>query len=86
MAMIEPDEITAPAHWAAALINDDWSGMEKADAERCNAFVSLLESRHMYVVSIIDDSERFTWRYALYDPASGRQGGTVADYVVHVRR
>lgn len=35
------------------------------------------------IVSAVDDSERFTNAYNIYDPESGVHGGDVMDYVVH---
>lgn len=87
MAKIIVSEVTAPAYWASALVNNDCSGLEDqnpAEAARCRAFVSTLAKDKTSIVSCADES-RFTWSYQLYDPGADCQGGDVLDYVTHKR-
>jgi hypothetical protein len=81
---IQADIVTLPAHWAIALVNNDFSGLGRVDerAVRCT-IAELHQGGGWYVAGVRDDSERFTWRYEFYDKFSGAQGGMVCDYVVH---
>jgi len=76
---IETDTITLPAHWACALINGDDEGLCPGEIERIDALLT----DGWYVASDVEDSERFTWSYRLYDPGAPCDGGLVADYVIH---
>jgi Ca2+-binding RTX toxin-like protein len=82
-AGIEVDTITLPSYWASALINGDYSGLNDGEAQRCKAEVDFLAGAKSYVVSDVEDSQRFTWHYNLYDPEAGVSGGEVMDYVIH---
>lgn len=77
--MIKVDEVTAPAHWLPYLINGDASDMDAADLEACHEWQGKI--RPFYVVSDVEDSERFTWSYRLHGGTA--EGGTVCDYIVH---
>jgi hypothetical protein len=83
---IEVDEITLPAAWASALVNGDFSGLELSypdEAKRCQLVIDALACRNESIVSTVDDSQRFTWHYDLYDKGAGVSSGTVMDYVIH---
>jgi len=56
-------EITGLTYWASYLINGDASGMEDAELDQCERWLRENSVRH--VVSIVDDSERFTNRAGL---------------------
>ena len=86
--MAAPRIITAPAYWASALVNGDFSGLTTEESNMLNAWYEA-EGRPN-VVSIADDPEtgepqeaRFTWSYELYaGPLCTCHGGEVLDYVV----
>lgn len=82
MAKLKVDTITAPALWAPALINGDYSSL---DTEECRHIAAWVKTNLPgYVVSIANTEEpRFTWSYILYDPLTTCEGGLVLDYVVH---
>lgn len=69
--------ITLPSAWASYLINGDNSGLTRLEQDRADK-----ETEGLNIVGIVEDSKRFTWWYALYDPESGFKGGTVADYII----
>ena len=80
------DEITLPAYWANALVNGDYSGLEFSDpteAQHCRNTVAGLASEGWQVVSLIEDSARFTWHYQFYNTEANVSGGEVCDYVIH---
>jgi hypothetical protein len=79
---IETDTVTLPAYWACGLINGDVTGMTDDEIARMSSAVDKLLGDGWEVVSMAEDSERFTWSYRLYDPLSDVEGGDVADYVV----
>lgn len=83
---IETTTITAPAHWAAAFINGDISGLD--DDLEIAAFESFCdELGEWQIVDFASDDDgeicepRFTWHYALY--GGNACGGNVLDYVAH---
>lgn len=76
---IKCDTVTGLTHWASYLINGDSSGMEDSEIALCDNWQESLEP--WYVVSTVDDSERFTWSAELY--GADCAGATVCDYVVH---
>ena len=83
MARIETDIVTLPTYWASALINGDYSGLDDAEAARCEAAEDRLADDGWSVSGPADDVEpRFTWSYGLYDPAADCMGGDVIDYLV----
>lgn len=90
---IVSSETTAPAHWASALVNDDYSGLDELQALACRAWQA--EIAPWYVVDVVRDEsgeaqeQRFTWHFAVH---AGREygklfpdvrGGNVLDYVIH---
>ena len=84
---METDTYTLPSAWVTALINGDFSGLDDTDPEegaRCRALVEELAARGITIVSDVEDSDRFTWRYQLYDGADCT-GGNVMDYVAVCR-
>lgn len=68
------DEITAPAHWASYLINDDASGYDDAELEAAAAYFA-----GWYVLSVSDD-QWFSWSADLYGSSS--KGDMLAVYTV----
>lgn len=91
MAKIIVSEVTAPAYWASALVNGDYSGMKEAEATRCAAFVGALAKDKTAIVDVVRDADgqaveqRFTRAYDLYDPGATCRGGDVLDYVTYKR-
>jgi hypothetical protein len=79
---IKSDVITLPSYWACALINGDYSGLNDAEEKRCVRAESKLSKSGAYIAGKVEDSERFTWNYRLYDPDADCDGGDVMDYVV----
>ena len=77
---IQVDTVTGAAHWASALINGDESGLEDSERALLDAWQAKIEP--WCVVSLVDDSERFTWSYDLHTGDTCR-GGSVCDYIVH---
>ncbi|HEX9472488.1 MAG TPA: hypothetical protein VF957_23430 [Bradyrhizobium sp.] len=81
------DTMTLPACWAAALVNNDYSGLDATDATACRNIVSGLASQGFRVVDVARDDNgegadpRFTWSYDTYGGTA--RGGDVLDYVVH---
>ena len=85
--MIKTGTVTAPAHWASALINGDLSSLNDDAINRFEAWnESLLPA---YVVDVVrnDNGEAqepwFTNCYYLYDGGGPYAGGEVLDYVTH---
>ena len=73
-------EITGLTYWASYLINDDASGMEDAELDQCHRWMR--ENRVRHVVSMADDSERFTNRAGLLcGVALPFDGADVCEYV-----
>lgn len=76
------ENITGPVYWASYLVNNDVSGINAAERVRVDSW--LIRNGVKNVLSIMEDSERFTWHNRLYDP-SGPEGGEVCEYVCEVR-
>ncbi len=76
---IKCEEIDGVAFWASYLINDDCSGMEDSEIELANKWLESIAP--YYPVSIVEDSERFTWRGELY--GADCAGVTVCTYICH---
>lgn len=70
-------EVTGPSHFASAAINDDYSGMTDKEIEAFRRWSALITGS---IVSIVENSERFTWHYRLH--GGDYEGGEVCDYVV----
>lgn len=83
---MDKSEITLPAYWASALVNNDYSGLDNQnpdEGQRCRKVVADLAKDGWSIVSDVDGSEpRFTWHYQLYDPGADCSGGDVLDYVI----
>lgn len=86
--MIHVDTVTAPAHWASALINGDWSDLDGDEAARCSRFIDWIKPAR--VVSIRDDEYSaesmdpyFVRNMSLYAPSAPALGGDVLDYVTY---
>ena len=80
--MIERSEITLPTAWASALINGDYTSLTRLEVDRCSVIEDNLLREGWSIVSDVEDSDRLTGRYDLYDPDSGFLGGNVTDYVI----
>lgn len=78
---IKWDTVTGLETWASYLVNGDCSGMRESEITVCDKWAESLEP--WYVVSDVEDSERFTWRADLY--GADCAGAMVCDYVVHCR-
>lgn len=76
---IEATTSAAPSYWACYFINGDCSHMTDAEIAIADAWQHRQEP--WYVVSIVEDSERFTWHYRLH--GGDAEGGDVCDYVLH---
>lgn len=76
--------ITAPAAWASALVNGDFSGLDADESTACSRWKQRELSIGESVVSTVDDAEpRFTKSFRLY--GGDAEGGDVLDYVVMSR-
>ena len=72
---MKSDTYTAPAAWASALVNGDYSGLDDADTLACRAWQeSILPAE----VVGTKGEPRFTWRYRLYGGLY--DSGDVLDY------
>lgn len=77
----------APAAWASALLNADWSGLDPAEAARCRALLRDWQRNGWEPVDCGEES----YFSAAYDLHAGPEadplitGGDLADYVL-VRR
>lgn len=60
--MLKPFECVAPSHWASYLINGDASGMESADIEQADAWIS----REGLGLPVSCDDAGFMWRHDAY--------------------
>lgn len=83
---IQVDEVTAPAAWASALVNGDYSGLDEEDAAALDQWLKHTLPRGWSVVDVARDEEgdfepRFTHSYAMYGGTA--QAGDVLDYVIH---
>ena len=67
-------EITAPAHWAAYLINDDADGYDNAELEAAAAYFA---GWHVLSVSV---DQWFSWSADLYGSSS--KGDMLTVYTV----
>ncbi len=78
--------VTAPAYWASALVNGDFSGLDANEAALCQAFIEDLAEYGFEVVDVArylngePQEPRFTWSYYLYGDKRFT-GGDVLDYV-----
>lgn len=78
------ETITAPAHWASALINGDRSGLSEDESAMLDRW---LTREGIRASDFVDCSEepRFTWSYQIYCSEATCSGGSVLDYVYQVR-
>ena len=80
--MIEVEIFTGPSFLASALVNGDASGLETdRDFLMLDSFTEMLADDGWSVVSVDQDTERFTWCYRLY--GGNADGGSVVDYIAH---
>jgi len=83
----EIEAVVAPASWAAALINDDPSGLEQepADAEACRAWLAAQHAGGWRVVDVARDADGnpeeswFSWAADLH--GSPWRGADLLTYV-----
>lgn len=89
---IEVMTITAPAYWASALVNGDYSGLGEQEAAWCREWQQ--NNAPWYVVDVARDDAGeavepyFTWSYALHACGccdDNVRGGDVLEYVAHKR-
>lgn len=82
----EVDTVTGPACWASALINGDDSSFSldddggEAELAALEAWLAPLTAEGWRVVGIVEDSERFSWSFALHGGTA--QGGDVVDFEI----
>lgn len=76
---LKVETITGVAYWASYLVNGDATGMEDSEIALCDKWCDSIAP--YYVISVEDDSERFTWSGHLY--GSDCAGVTVCDYICH---
>ena len=74
-------KITGPAYWASALINGDESGLSDEESAQLAQWCEL--KAPWYIVSVVEDSESFTWSYQAHNPFADCAGGEVVDYIAH---
>lgn len=79
----EVDTISLPSHWASALVNGDFSGVEDEDARHIELMMSKLGQEGWHVVGTSDEEPRFTNHYQVHNPYSQSHGGEVMDFVIH---
>ncbi|BDG71588.1 hypothetical protein [Roseomonas fluvialis] len=83
----EIETIVAPASWATALVNDDWSGLEleSADAKACRAWLAAQEHDGWRVIDVASDAEGhpeepwFSWSADLH--GSSWRGAELLTYL-----
>ena len=77
--------ITAPAYWASALINNDYSGMDMDETAALHTYLDPTFEEGWSIVSTAEDEDgepreaRFTWAFDLYGGTA--RGGDVIDYI-----
>jgi len=83
--MLKAETFEAPTHWAPALINGDWSGLDSAETHELLAWIDANKDIGS-IVSVDSESERFTWNYRIYNPFApeGVRGGSVCEYTALV--
>ena len=80
MTKIETTEVVAPAPWASALVNGDFTGIEDdAECKRVEAFMDALPGP---VVGVIGEPE---FRPAYGTDTPDELAGDFLTYIVHVR-
>lgn len=84
--------VTAPAYWASALVNHDYSGLSDQEAAWCDAWASAHSPWEVVDVARDDDGEppepRFSRVYHIHACGfcpDGVTGGDVIDYVMRKR-
>ena len=82
MPAIKTTYMDAPSYWASYFVNGDASGLR--DDEKTHADAWLARYPNLQVMDAVEDSERFTWSYQLYDPMAARKGGDVMTYLCQV--
>lgn len=86
-AIWQIETIVAPASWATALVNDDWSGLdlEPADAEACRVWLAAQHNGGWRVIDVARDAKGnpedawFSWSADLH--GSPWRGADLLTYV-----
>lgn len=66
---------TAPAEWASALVNGDYSGLDAAETAACREWLAGIAPARVVGAA---GEPRFTWHFRLYGGTA--DGGDVLDY------
>lgn len=77
--MCKFETVTGPAFLASYFVNGDDSDLSPRDNQLALAWLEREGVKR--VISVEDDSERFTWSYRLHAPEFDADGGTVAEYL-----
>lgn len=83
--------VVLPEHWASALVNNDWTGLEGAEVDHVKAAIAKHAEDGWAVVSAHrgDHGELaepwFTNDYHLFQPDQSLRSGSVMAYTVHKR-
>ena len=91
--MILTTSVILPAHWACALVNDDWTGLSRDDERLCAAAHDCLLDEGWVVVDVERDEDGeplaswFSWNYGIYLPRvrgiAPPEGGELQSYIAH---
>ena len=76
---METGRIDAPAAWACALINNDWSSLAPDEAQRCRDFSKQFAELGW---NIIDVSDEWIGRSRLFDKSGALLQGLMATYTL----
>ena len=53
--MIKTTDYELPSHWASALINDDWTGLEDDEIKQINDVLGWLGLKSYFCLDVADD-------------------------------
>jgi hypothetical protein len=87
LASLQVCELTFPACWASALVNNDYSGLDETESEACRAQVADMAAMGWSVVSVASDESgearepHFTRCFDLNGGTA--QCGDVLEYIAH---
>jgi hypothetical protein len=81
---IETDTVDLPDHWATALINGNFSGLEDSDPAEAGFVRDLIDeyAADGWTFADCDSESRFTWHYGLYNRYSNASGGSVLEFTI----
>ena len=80
---ITVDVFPLPSHWASAVINGDYSGLDDNECALCQAELEMFGVAGWDFVDI-EGEPYFTWDYRRY--GGDAEGGEVADFVAVQRQ